>query len=267
MSLTGTVESGTVQDDVNGDFERFARSFGGVYARDENLSMRARIEYRDETGDGLARDRETWALTTGFSNQVARDWRLLANVDALVSDSAESNFRDGEYVRASLGYAYRPIDNERFNMLLGLTHLRDLPGEDQVAANGSTNAPYQISDVFTVAANYDLNEHFTLGGKIGYRSSQVATRGTDDFVGTEALLTALRVDWHVANVWDVMAEGRALFDPENDTTETGAVVGVYRQMNQNLSVGVAHEWGAVSDDMTDIDYDGQGVLLNIVGKF
>ena len=267
VSLTGTVELGTIEDDANGDFERQAFSLGMAYAPSEDFSLRGRVEYRHEDGEGTTQDRETWALTAGYANQVADDWRLLASLNALVSDSAEDDFRDGEYVRASLGYAYRPIDNERFNMLLGYTHLRDLPGEDQISANGSTGAPHQISDVLSVAANYDLNERFTLGGKLGYRSSDVATRGTDDFVGNTATLAVLRLDWHVVHQWDVMAEGRALLTAETDTTELGALFGVYRQVNQNVRVGVAYEWGEVSDDATDIEYDGQGLLLNIVGQF
>lgn len=266
-AMTGTVELGEVRDAQDGDFDRMALSFGLAYAQGDEMSARARIEFRDEDGDGTARDRETWVLTAGYANQVAQDWRLLASVDALYSDSAEGDFRDGEYVRASIGYAYRPVENERLNLLFGLTHLRDLPGEDQVTSDGTTGGPLQISNVLSLGGNYDLNEQFTLGAKLGYRSSEVAPRGTEDFTANTATLLALRVDWHVVHEWDIMAEGRAMFTEETDTTETGAVIGVYRQMNENLSVGVAYEWGSVSDDATDIEYDAQGLMLNIVGQF
>ena len=266
-TIVGSMERGTVTDTLDGDFDRLALSFGSAYVQDEDLSLRARIEYRDEDGEGMTRDRDTWAFTAGYSNQVAEDWRMLMSVDALYSESAEDDFRDGEYVRANLGYAYRPIDNERFNMLLGYSYLRDLPGVDQVGSDGTDEQPLQISHVLSVAGNYDLNEEFTLGAKLGYRSSEIADRGTDAFTDNTAALLALRLDWHVIHEWDVMGEGRVLHTEETGTTETGAVVGVYRQMNENLSVGMAYEWGSVSDDATDIEYDGQGLMLNIVGKF
>ena len=266
-TVAGSVEKGTVRDATSGDFDRTALSFGAAYAPNEDLSMRARLEYRTEDGAGTAQDRDTWGLSAGYANQVADDWRLLANVEALYSDSAEGNFRDGEYLRASLGYAYRPIDNERLNLLFRYTVLNDLPGEDQISANGNTDGLHQRSQVLSVAGSYDLNDTFTLGGKLGYRKSEVANRGTTDFQDNTATLAALRLDWHVVNAWDISGEGRVLFSPETETTETGVLLGVYRQLNRNVKLGVGYEWGSVSDDETNLEYDGQGLFLNLVGKF
>ena len=261
------LETGTVRDSASGDFDRTAMSFGLAYARDEDLSGRARLEYRTEDGQGTAQDRETFGLSAGYSNRVADDWTLLADVEALYSESDESDFRNGEYLRASLGYAYRPLDNERLNVLMRYTNLRDLPGEDQVDANGNTDGPSQRSDVFSLAANYDLTQEMTVSGKLAYRSSSIAPRGTDNFTDNTATLAVIRADWHIIDQWDIMGEGRALFTEETDTVETGAVAGVYRHFGDNVKVGLGYEWGAVSDDATNIDYDGQGVFLNIVGKF
>ena len=43
-----------------------------------------------------------------------------------------SDIRDGRYIEARLGAAYRPVDNERVNALFSYTYLEDLPGQDQV---------------------------------------------------------------------------------------------------------------------------------------
>ncbi len=266
-TLSGTVEKGTVRDDVSGDFDRLALSFGAAYSPSERKSWRARLEYRTEDGAGTARDRDTWAFTGGFTNKVNDNWRFLANVDALISESAEGDFRDGEYVRASLGYAYRPTDNERLNILLRYTYLRDLPGEDQVGADGTTNQPLQVSNIFSVNAAYDLSPRLTLGGKLGWRQSRVAPRGTTAFTDNTATLAALRLDWHVTHKWDITGEGRVLFTDETDTTETGAMLAVYRHLNANVKLGLGVEWGNVSDDLADINYTNRGVFLNIVGKF
>ena len=261
------VETGTVRDSTDGDFDRTALSFGMAYAQSEDLSLRARLEYRTEDGAGEARDRETLALSAGYTHKLADDWTLLADVEALLSESAESDFRDGEYIRGSLGYAYRPLDNERLNVLFRYTTLRDLPGEDQVSANGTVDGPQQRANVLSVAASYDLSQQLTLGGKLGYRQSEVAARGSDDFTSNTATLAIVRADWHVVDQWDIMGEGRVLFTEETDTTETGPLARVYGHFGDNVKVGVGYEWGAVSDEETDLDYDGQGVFLNIVGKF
>ncbi len=162
---------------------------------------------------------------------------------------------------------YRPIDNERLNVLFRYTYLRDLPGEDQVGADGTTNQPLQVSNILSVNAAYDLSPRLTLGGKLGWRQARVAPRGTTNFTDNTATLAALRLDWHVTHRWDIMGEARVLFTDETDTTETGAQIAVYRHLNANVKLGVGVEWGSVSDDLADINYDSRGIFLNIVGKF
>lgn len=267
FTISSTVELGTVTDAVSGDFDRLALSFGAAKDNGDGQGWRARLEYRDEEGAGTARDRTTWGLTAGYTNSVNDNWRLLANVDALLSQSADGAFRDGRYVKASLGFAFRPVANEKFNMLLRYTYLNDQPGEDQISADGSVDGPLQISNIFSASVGYDLSSQLTLGGKLGYRSAQVAPRGTTAFTTSTAALAAARVDWHVVSNWDVMAEVRLLHTVETGTNETGAVAAVYRHLGQNLKIGAGFEWGAVSDNMANLNYSGQGLFLNLVAKY
>ncbi len=267
FTLSSTVELGSVRDAASGDFDRLALSLGVAKDNGDGQGWRARLEYRDEQGAGTARDRTTWGLTAGYNNSVNDNWRLLANVDALLSESADGAFRDGRYIKASLGYAFRPVDNDKFNMLLRYTYLNDQPGEDQVSADGTDNGPLQISNIFSVSAGYDLSSQFTLGGKLGYRSAQVAPRGTTAFTSNTAALAAVRLDWHMVSNWDAMAEIRLLHTVETGTNETGAVAAIYRQLGENLKIGAGFEWGAVSDNMTNLDYSGQGLFLNLVAKY
>ena len=266
-TLGASVELGTVHDAVSGNFDRVALSFGAAYERDKDRSWRARLEYRTEDGAGTVRDRNTWALSVGLTNKVNDNWRLLADLDSLISRSAQGDLRNGEYVKASLGYAYRPVDNEKLNLLVRLTHLRDLPGEDQVGADGTMNQPLQVSNILSVNGSYDLSPRLTLGAKLGYRKSSVAPRGTTAFTDNTATLAALRLDWHLTHKWDLMGEGRALFTRETDTTELGAALAVYRHLNANVKLGVGVEWGSVSDNMASINYQGRGLFLNLVNKF
>ncbi len=151
--------------------------------------------------------------------------------------------------------------------MFGYTFLNDLPGEDQVDANGDEDGPLQRSHVLSFNASYDVTDRLTFGGKLGYRKSEVADRGTDDFTDNTATLAIARLDWHVIHKWDVMAEGRFLHTLETGTDETGALLGVYRHVGNNAKIGLGYELGGVSDDLTDLSYDNQGVFLNIIAKF
>jgi hypothetical protein len=266
-TFAGSIEVGKVEDADAGDFDRDAISGGVVWSPDADLTARARLEYRDEDGAGPVRDRRTWGLTAGYANQITAEWRLLVDVEALTSEAAATDIRDGEYVRASVGYAYRPVLDERLNLVFGYSHLRDLPGVDRKTAAGGTEGPEQISDVLSLNASFDLDARFTLGGKLGYRRSEIADRGTDAFDRDRAALAALRLDWHVLRRWDAMVEGRVLRGLDVGSIETGALLGAYRHVSDSVRVGLIHEWGGVSDDLTDIDYDDRGLMLNVVKTF
>ena len=92
-------------------------------------------------------------------------------------------------------------------------------------------------------------------------------RGTTTFTYNSAALAAARVDWHVVSNWDAMGEIRLLHTVETGTNEMGAVAAIYRHLGENLKIGAGFEWGAVSDNMANLNYAGQGLFLNLVAKY
>lgn len=266
-TYSGAVETGKVRDAANGDFDRTALSFGLAYADDDRETGRVRLEYRTEDGNGLAQDRKTWAVSAGYEDRINDNWRFIATLDGLYSDSNASNFLDGQYLEGSLGYAYRPTDNDRLNVLMRYTYLRDLPGADQVTASGSQNGPLQVSQVASIDANYDLTPKLTIGGKFGFRAGKTAPRATRVFTNSTAQLAILRLDWHVVHAWDALAEVRLLRTEGVSTDESGGMLALYRHFGNNAKIGLGYEFGKVSDDVTAIDYSAKGVFLNVVGKF
>lgn len=267
-SLSFGMEAADIEDATNGDFDRVGFSFGAQWSPDdEERSARIRLEYRTEDGAGTNRDRDTWAVTAGYSSQIAEDWRFLADVDAVFSDADSGPLANAEYVRASAGYAYRPIRNERLNVLARFTYIQDYSAEDQRFSNGTTDGPQQRSTVFGLAANYDITERLMVTGNLGYRFSEIAPRGSDVFTTDTGVLGAVRLDYEVLSQWDIMAEGRILHTREFGTNETGAVLGVYRHINDTISLGGGFEWGSVSNDPTVLGYESRGVFLNLIGRF
>ncbi|WP_338040693.1 hypothetical protein [Nitratireductor luteus] len=178
-----------------------------------------------------------------------------------------------DYVEASLGYAYRPVDNDRLNALFKYTWLYDLPGNNQVisGSTGDLFAPAQRSHILSVDAIYDLTPWLSVGGKYGLRTGEVKYRAgagfEDEWQKSSAHLAILRADLHVIRKWDVLLEGRVMHMPEADTTDYGALVALYRHVGDNFKVGLGYNFGRFSDDLRDLTLDDQGLFLNVVGKF
>lgn len=249
--------------------KRRGLSFGVKYSGGDDYKAGLRAEVRTEDSDNPARvqDRETLLLSGYFERKTSENWRLIGNFDAVLSEADNDNLRDGRYLEAKLGYAYRPVDNDRLNALFSYTYLYDLPGADQVNVDGDVNGARQRSHILNFALSYDLNQQFTLGVKYGFRYREEAPRGTDTFTTSVAHLGVLRLDYHVVHNWDIMAEGRAMVFPKSDATDFGAVLGIYRDFGDNLRVGGGYAWGGVSDDLRSLETNREGVFVNIIGKF
>jgi len=267
-TVNGALEYGDIADRNGVDLSRTAVSLSVGYKDKEAISWRVKGEVRIEDSQDSTKDRDTYLLSAGFINKINDDWRLITNLDAVISNSNQSDILDGKYVEASIGFAYRPVDNDRFNMLTKYAYLYDLPGADQVTANGSVLGPAQKTHIFSADASYDVTERLTIGGKYGFRIGEVSTtRGSNNFVFSSAQLGILRADYRIVKKWDLLLEGRVLTSPSTDTTDYGALAAVYYHVGDNFKIGLGYNFGRFSDDLRDQTYDDRGIFLNAVGKF
>lgn len=257
-----------LQDDT--ELARHGLSFGMRYNDEGIITAGLRAELQRESSDNPARDldRDTWLVSGFYEEQTSPDWRFVAGADAVFSASDQSSFRDGRYLEARLGYAWRPESNDRVNGLLSYTYLYDMPGADQVNIDGDDEGPRQRSHILNAAINMQLNPQWTLGAKYGYRWRELLDRASAVPTATsEAHLGVLRADYHVVHNWDLMAEIRAMHHPRVSITEYGAVTGVYRLFGNNLRLGAGYAWGVVDDDLRHVEAPRTGLFLNLTTQF
>ena len=106
-----------------------------------------------------------------------------------------------------------------------------------------------------------------MGGKYAHRSGEVALDRDDiDFIQSRANLYILRADWHFIHRWDALIEARMLDLPDAEDRRSGALLGIYRHVGENIKFGLGYNFTDFSDDLTDLDFNSQGVFINLVGK-
>ncbi len=266
LSYDVGLEMGRVRDDVDGDFDRRGVTFAVNY-EDEDLTARGKFEYRKDEGvlASSAKDSETVLLSFGGRYKISESSRFVFDILGAKTNTDQSSIRDGELYDVRLGYAHRPVDNERLNTLLSYRYLHDDYG--QRIDGTDVLGPRQRSHVLNFDISYDLNPHWTLGGKLAVRKSQTAATPTDAFVDNDAVLAVINARYHLVHNWDFLVEGRVLDMPDNGTRDVGALAAVYRHVNENIKVGVGYNFGSFSDDLTDLVQDDQGAFVNLIAKF
>ncbi len=266
LTYSAALEIGQIADDVNGDFDRQALSFGVRFDK-EALTGRARVEYRQErASNGSTRnDLDAIFFTADARYQIDEAQRLVFRIDASETKTDGSSLLDGALIDASIGYALRPVENERLNIIASYRYLFDMFGQeiDGVAGSG----PVQESHVADLQLSYDLSRQWTLGAKIGGRWTDSAADSSMALTSNDAWLGVLNARYNVVHNWDVLVEARVFDAVDANATETGALAAVYRHFGNNAKVGVGYNFTSFSDDLTDLTQDDQGLFINFIAKF
>jgi flagellar motor protein MotB len=239
--------------------------FGG-----DATQVSSAIEYRRDDAQQLDMThslRTTWLFRNNFKFSLTPDWRMLGKLNYLASDSSLGDFYAGGYTEAVVGYAYRPVHNDRLNALAKYTYFFNVPTTDQMSVVNTASEFIQKSHIAAFDLTYDLTANWSMGGKFAYRLGQVSLdREQRQFFDNTAQLVVLRGDWRFRKNWESLVEGRMLDLKDVGQRRSGALAAVYRYLGKNLKVGVGYNFTDFSDDLTDLRFDHRGVFVNIVGS-
>jgi flagellar motor protein MotB len=265
----GSAEVGKLRDSQTGaETDRKAAGINMGYGLSK-MQFSSAIEFRRDNAeqpDRTHNEMTTWLFRNNFKLQLTPDWRLIGKLDHSVSDSSLGEFYAGGYTEAVIGYAYRPVRNDRLNALAKYTYFYNVPTTGQVGLQNTAAEFLQKSHIAALDLTYDLTANWSLGGKCAYRLGQESLdRVHPNFFDNAAQLTVLRVDWRFFKQWDSLAEVRTLYLPDISERRSGALAAIYRHISKNLKAGVGYNFTNFSDDLSDLKYNHKGVFVNLIG--
>ncbi|HEX6853313.1 MAG TPA: OmpA family protein [Candidatus Polarisedimenticolaceae bacterium] len=270
-NVGGSAEFGTLSDSQTGaETDRKAIGVRLGYGA-ESIQFSTAIEYRRDDAEQLdttRTERTAWLFRNNVKIQLTPDWRVVGKLNHSVSDSSLGEFHDGGYTEFVVGYAYRPVRNDRLNALAKYTYFYNVPTTDQVGVQNTAVGFIQKSHVAALDLTYDVTADWSIGGKVAYRLGQVSLDREDRrFFDNAAQLAVLRADWRFRKGWESLAEVRMLDLPDVRQRRSGALVAVYRYFGEHLKAGVGYNFTDFSDDLTDLSYDHQGAFVNLIGTW
>jgi len=270
LNLGITLDIGRLQDNNTAAIiERNAYGVSLGYGF-ENLKYAGAVEHRidkTENPDTSVSTRTTTLYKNSLKYQVNPNWRLISKLNHSTSISSLGDFYNGNFTEAVIGYAYRPVENDKLNALFKYTYFNNLPAKDQVTLTNTAAEYIQRSNILSVDMTYDISKTWSLGGKVARRFGEISLdRVNPVFFKSTANLYIIRADWHITHRWDALMEGRMLVLPEAGDVRQGGLFALYRHIGKNIKFGIGYNFTDFSDDLTDLDYDSQGVFINFVAK-
>ena len=243
-----------------GDVERDAVSASARW-KTSRLELAGKAEYRRDRGEG--EDTDQWLATARAKYEATPSTTLLAKASVSHTDNRADSARDARFWEASVGLAYRPVENDRLNLLARYSYLYDLPAPEQVSGDVD-----QRAHLVSAEASYRVTPRLTFGAKGAYKHGEIREdRNAGGWTATRLTYGAAHAKVRIFENWDAMAEWRVLHDLEADMTRHGALVAVYRRFGDNFELGAGYNFAAFGDDLFDLNQNAHGWFINAVGKF
>lgn len=248
-------------DGFYGQVERRAVSVsGGLTSRD--TQWQSKLEWRED--DGLE-DRTQWVTTNRVVHKVNESLRLAGRLNySDTKDRLQPN-AGARFLESNLGFAYRPWDSTRWALFGKHTYLYDVSALSQV---GNGMAFYdQRTQVLSFEGIYNPDATWEFAAKVARREGEVRFgRMTGQWADSATTFLAFQTRLEVRDRWHALAEYRYL-SVDDGGTRQGFLIGVDRDLNDHLRIGLGYNFTEFSDDLTDFDYDHRGLFLNVVGVF
>lgn len=227
-----------------------AIGLGVEYTASDLWKGSGRIERREDTSN------VNYLLTLSAARKLDRNWTLLARdyLNIVQPKAAGSIHRQNDF---KLGFAYRPVDNNKFDAL-GLYERKS--DHDETAGVRNT------TDVISLRANYHPSRAWWVSGRYAFKRVDELLLGTvqDSYY---AQLFGGRVTYDVSNRWSVGAlvtvlQGKGGARQYAYGLEAGYV------LVDNVWVTLGYNWRGFRDDaLTGSDYTNRGWVLGVRYKF
>lgn len=257
---TGTLsyQSSRIEDDSNDITERDTLTAGLSFKR-QLSHITNKLEYRKDKSATV--DTDQWVTITNIEYRHSPSLRVQGRLN---HSSTEDNIAgdDARFTEAGIGFAYRPVSNDRLNMLGRYTYLYDLP---PISQSGSTD---RRSSIFSLENIYEIGKRWTIGGKLAHREGEIRTqRQGGSWTGNDASLASIRLRYKAPFGVDAMASHHWLMSDATDSMRQGALLSLGYNVGSNLQFSVGYNFTAFDDNLANDDYDVRGWFFNLVGKY
>lgn len=259
LSVLLSAEQTSLDLPGSGEDELHALTGGASYDRD-GIGFSTRNEWRRQRGlsalDQFATfNRAELKLGSGFT--LLGEYRQSRTEDVLNPDQST------DFTEVSLGFAVRPIDHDRWNVLFKLSSL------DSEATPAQIDPRYDNStaDLFTTDWSVQLHERIEWAGKQAFKKKLSEPLGLFE-IETHTSLSIQRFNFEVP--WDLAigAEYRRLYQKESDDTRSGFLGELMWNRFEHLGLGLGYNFTDFSSDLRfDNAFSEYGWFLRVQGKY
>jgi predicted porin len=225
------------------------------------LEWRRLFDNRSEPGN---QTQDQWLNTLSVAKKLDRDWTVLARNYLLYTRNHDnsSGAPQGSSLqeRAQLGFAWRPVDNNRVN---GLARYEFKNVRDDAQSTGESYTAHIVS----AHLDYHPSRPWWMTGRVAAKTNHERRlpQGQQTY---NAWLLSGRVVYDITENWDIGVLASWLHSPQGGTSQYARGVEAGYLVKENLWLSVGYNMTGFSErDLSGADYTAKGVYLRLRFKF
>ena len=237
-----------------------ALATGLDYTGSELWKASGRLEWRRADLTATLPRTDSLLNTLLLARKLDRDWTLLARNYYSSTDNAAvagTQFQN----RFQLGFAYRPVDHNRFDAL-GKVEIKNEKNSELTGP--LTSAEDRRAVIISLHSNWHPTRAVWLSGRIAAKSVNERLEGVQDKFS--AAMLSSRLIYDLTERWDVGVMASVLSGGGSQQKAFGLETGYALQQNLWLSAG--YNWAGFSDrDLSGAEYTARGAYIRLRFKF
>lgn len=250
-TITGVVQRKAVSLSVALDFD--------------NVQLKHKVEYRVDETEETDEKIKQWVTTNSYTHHLTEEYTLFGKFNYSKSHNDTTDETLERFIESSVGLAYRPIYNDKLNLLSRYTYLVDFDN-----LNRDVDYSDEKSHIVEIEAIYSWDANWDFGAKYAYKDKFERfdrASGESIDVDSEIYLAGISASYRIMKNWDISCQYHWKVDSKYDEMEDGALVSFNKHIGDNFKVGLGYNFSRFDDNLTnDDDYDAQGVFINLIGK-
>jgi hypothetical protein len=233
---------------------------GGVSLDRDGIKFNTRNEWRRQRG---VSELDQFATLNYGEVKMWSGFTLLGEYRQSKSDDMLQPDQSTDFREFSLGFAVRPTEHDRWNVLFKVSSL------DSEATPAQIDPRYDNStaDLFSTDWSVQLHRRIEWVGKAAFKKK--LTRPEDLFeIETNTSLSIQRFNFEIP--WDLSigAEYRRLYQKESDDARSGFLGELMWNHFEHIGLGLGYNFTDFSSDLRfDSDFSEYGWFLRIQGKY